>query len=72
MTSLHMAAETGRSKIMEFFVDSDADINARDKDGVSISLAGTFPASGEEFCLLNIWEYLEKFKNLFHKGLSML
>ena len=36
MTPLHMAAKSGRKKIVEYLVDEGANISTRDSDGVSI------------------------------------
>ena len=36
MTPLHLAAETGRIKILRYFIDQGADINIQDDNGVSI------------------------------------
>ena len=36
MTPLHLAAETGRIKIIKYLVEQGADINIQDDNGVSI------------------------------------
>ena len=36
MTPLHVAAESGRFRIVEYLIDLGAEINAEDNDGVGI------------------------------------
>ena len=75
MTPLHAAAEKGgRSNIIEFLVDSKADINAQDNNRVSIwnqkiSIADTFPGSREEVMPL---ECSKVYRLISYNGLSML
>ena len=39
MTPLHLAAESGHYKILNYHVDQGADINIQDNDGVVTSIA---------------------------------
>ena len=37
MTSLHLAAESGRIKVVDYLCDQGADINTEDDDGVILN-----------------------------------
>ena len=38
MTPLHLAAESGRIKVLRFLVDKGADVNDQDDNGVTTSI----------------------------------